>query len=171
MTVAVTHGRSDISAAARGALARRARRNDRLGPLASKALLERLDADDAAALDIDDGAPRRRRARPPVRRPRSRLLLPSPGPSRGIADHQRILVDEHLRHHSARTAAGAGHKGGRLVSKARHQISPPSPPTARLSSLRATGPPSRTWVVLRVTRHSSAVRRNSQRLTETRRIS
>ena len=53
MSVAVTHGRSDASAAARRALARRARPNDRQGALASKALLERLDADDAAALDID----------------------------------------------------------------------------------------------------------------------
>ena len=56
MSVAVTHGRSDTSAAARrpvAALGRRARPNDRLGALAPRALLERLEADDAAALDID----------------------------------------------------------------------------------------------------------------------
>lgn len=53
MSVAVTHGRTATSAAARRALARRARPSDRLGALASRALLERLEADDAAALDID----------------------------------------------------------------------------------------------------------------------
>jgi hypothetical protein len=53
MSVAVTHGRSDTSAVERRALARRARPNDGLGALASRALLARLDADDAAALDID----------------------------------------------------------------------------------------------------------------------
>ena len=53
MSVAVTHCRSDTGAAARRALARRARANGRLGALASKALLERLDADDAAARHTD----------------------------------------------------------------------------------------------------------------------
>ena len=53
MSVAVTHGRSDTSAATRRALARRARPNDRLGPPASRPRLEWPNADDAAALDID----------------------------------------------------------------------------------------------------------------------
>ena len=52
MSVAVTHCRSDTGAPRR-ALARRARANGRLGALASKALLERLDADAAAARHID----------------------------------------------------------------------------------------------------------------------
>jgi hypothetical protein len=63
----------------RRALARRARPNDRLGALPSKPLLERPDADDAAALDIDPNSVRpahRHRRSTARRRPhRHRLLL------------------------------------------------------------------------------------------------